>query len=371
MRVLFNDLNSLHDTIKDELTQSLSRVINSGIFLRGPEVKYFEENFASHADSRFCVSCANGTDSLYIAMRSLGVGPGDEVIVPSHSWISTSETVSQAGARVVFCDITSDTYTIDPSLIEEKVTQNTVGIIPVHLYGHPADMDSICKIADKYKLWVLEDCAQSHQADINGKRVGNFGVAGSFSFYPGKNLGAFGDAGCVVTSSRELADDMARFARHGGLTKGEHLIEGINSRMDEIQACVLNTKLPHLSSWTDLRIRAASIYNNELLGIDKITLPTVLPGFKHVWHLYVVLAEHRDELMEYLFKNGVETNINYPISLPFLPAYSRYAFQPYDFPVSFNHSKNVLSLPMHPLISSQDIKHVSNLIRHFYQTRSI
>lgn len=253
MNVPFADLHAQYLTIKPEIDSAISDVIRTSAFIRGPHVQRFEEAYAQAIGTSHCVSCANGTDSLYIAMRALGVQPGDEVLAPAHSWISTTETITQAGGKVVFCDTDRDTYTIDPAQIEAKITPRTVGIIPVHLYGQPADMDAIMDIARRHKLWVLEDCAQAHLARYKGRMVGTFGNAASFSFYPGKNLGAMGDAGALVTHNAALAERMAMIARHGGLTKGDHQIEGVNSRLDGLQASILSVKLPHLAQWTRRR----------------------------------------------------------------------------------------------------------------------
>ena len=241
--VPFADLHAQYLSIRTEIDVAIAEVIRTSAFIRGPFVERFERAFAEAVGVSHCVSCANGTDSLYIAMHALGVKPGDEVIAPAHSWISTTETITQAGGNVVFCDTEPATFTIDPAQIEAKITTRTVGIIAVHLFGQPADMDPIMAIARKHGLWVIEDCAQAHMARYKGRRVGTFGQAASFSFYPGKNLGAMGDAGAVLTPDADLARRMAMFARHGGLTKGDHQIEGINSRLDGLQAAVLSVKL--------------------------------------------------------------------------------------------------------------------------------
>ena len=245
MKIPFVDLHAQYLSIKPAVDAAIAEVIADSAFIRGPQVDAFEQAWADTLGVKHCVSCANGTDALYIAMRGLGVKPGDEVITTAHSWISTSETITQAGARVVFSDTDYDTFTIDAGLIEEKITSRTVGIIPVHLYGQACDMDAIMGIARKHNLWVIEDCAQAHLARYKGKLVGTFGNAATFSFYPGKNLGAYGDAGCIVTDDHQLADWMATYARHGG--KGEHVMEGINSRLDGLQAAILLAKLPHLA----------------------------------------------------------------------------------------------------------------------------
>lgn len=363
--VPFVDLHAQYLTIKSEIDAVIEDVIKTSAFIRGPYVQKFEEMFASMMEREYCVSCANGTDSLYIAMHALGVKPGDEVIAPAHSWISTSETITQAGGKVVFCDTDSDTYTIDPKQIEEKITDRTVGIIPVHLYGQPADMDAIMAIAKKHNLWVLEDCAQAHLARYKGKLVGTFGNAASFSFYPGKNLGAMGDAGAVVTDDRQLADRMAMYARHGGLVKGEHQIEGINSRLDGLQAAILSVKLPHLAKWTKLRQEKANIYHKLLSDVEGITPPVEVSNREHVWHLYVIKNENRKKLAEYLSKRLIQTVVNYPVALPFLPAYRRLAHVPGDFPNAFHNQSKIISLPLYPEMSESAQKEVAKAIRDF------
>src|SRR3954454_1421025 len=253
MPVPYADLQLQYQTIKSEIDAAIASVIRDNAFIRGSYVDAFERDFAAAVDVKHCVSCANGTDALYLAMAALKVKLGDEVITTAHSWISTSAMITHAGAAVVFCDTDDDTYTIDPAAIESAITPRTVGIIPVHLYGQPADMDAIMAIARRHNLWVIEDCGQAHLARYRGRYVGTFGDAATFSFCPGKNLGAYGDAGCVVTNDDRLAEWMTIFARHGG--KGEHVMEGICSRMDGLQAAILNVKLPHLPAWTKARRR--------------------------------------------------------------------------------------------------------------------
>jgi dTDP-4-amino-4,6-dideoxygalactose transaminase len=250
MPVPFADLQLQYQTIRGEIDAAISAVIRDNAFIRGPYVDAFEREFAGAVDIRHCVSCANGTDALYLAMAALKVKSGDEVITTAHSWISTSAMITHAGANVVFADTDGSTFTIDPAAIEAAITPRTVGIIPVHLYGQPADMDAIMAIAAKHKLWVIEDCAQAHLARYKGQQIGTFGDAATYSFYPGKNLGAMGDAGAVVTNDAALAEHMTMLARHGGLVKHQHHIEGVNSRLDGMQAAILSAKLPHLPDWT-------------------------------------------------------------------------------------------------------------------------
>jgi dTDP-4-amino-4,6-dideoxygalactose transaminase len=364
MKIPFVDLHAQYLDIKSEIDTAIAEVIAQSAYIRGPQVEAFEQAWARTVGVRHCVSCANGTDALYIAMRGLGIKPGDEVITTAHSWISTSETITQAGARVVFCDTELDTFTIDPTLIESKITSRTVGIIPVHLYGHPCDMDAIMAIARKHSLWVIEDCAQAHLARYKGALVGTFGNAATFSFYPGKNLGAYGDAGCLVTNDDQLADWMATFARHGG--KGEHMIEGINSRMDGLQAAILLAKLPHLGSWTESRRSLAARYTQLLEAVSKIETPKVGPTSDHVYHLYVIRTDRRDELKASLAAAGIATVLNYSKALPFYPAYAYLHHTPKDFPVAYGNQSRILSLPIYPEISDAAICYVAGKIAEFF-----
>lgn len=364
-KIPFVDLYSQYLALKDEIDFVINDVIKNSLFVRGPYVDKFEKMFAEMMGRKYCVSCGNGTDSLYIAMHALGVKHGDEVIAPAHSWISTTETITQAGGKVVFCDTDPLTHTIDPAKLATLVTARTVGIIPVHLYGQPADMDPIMAIAKKHGLWVLEDCAQSHLARYKGQLVGTFGEVASFSFYPGKNLGAMGDAGAVTTNDPELAKRMAMFARHGGLTKGDHQIEGINSRLDGLQAAILSVKLPHLSKWTLARQRWAEVYSERLSTISGVTIPFVAAGREPVWHLYVIRHERRDALAAHLASKGIQTVINYPTALPFLPCYASMCHQPSDFPNAYHDQSRILSLPIFPEMTDAHIDAVVEAIRDF------
>ena len=365
MPVPFADLQLQYQTIKGEIDGAIAAVIRDNAFIRGSYVDAFEREFAAAVDVRHCVSCANGTDALYLAMAALKVKPGDEVITTAHSWISTSAMITHAGATVVFCDTDSSTFTIDPAAIEAAITPRTVGVIPVHLYGQPADMDPIMAIARKHKLWVLEDCAQAHLARYGGQQVGTFGAVATYSFYPGKNLGAMGDAGAVVTNDSALAEHMTKLARHGGVVKHKHDIEGINSRLDGMQAAILSAKLPHLEAWTKARQEAASVYDAGLKQIEDLEVPQVAAGRTHVYHLYTVKHPKRDALATYLNSNGVQTAINYPTALPLLPAYSRYEHKPEQFPNASRDQHKILSLPMFAEISREQQDYVVGLIRKF------
>ena len=368
MKVPFVDLHAQYLSIQDEIDAAIRQVIADSAFIRGPHVDAFERAWAEACGVRHCVSCANGTDALEIVMRALGVKPGDEVITSAHSWISTSETITQVGGRVVFCDVDPRTFTIDPAQIESRITPRTVGLIPVHLYGQPADMDPIMAIARHHGLWVIEDAAQAHLARYNGQPVGSFGQAATYSFYPSKNLGAYGDAGCVVTNDNGLADWMATFARHGA--KGEHVMEGMNSRMDGLQAAILSAKLPHLAAWTDARQRLASEYDRHLAGIGDVETPMVASGREHVYHAYVIRTGRRDALRAHLAEAGIATQLHYPKALPFYPAYAYLGHTPEDFPVAYRNQSRILSLPFYPEMPSEMVDHVVSQIRGFFDVAS-
>jgi dTDP-4-amino-4,6-dideoxygalactose transaminase len=365
MKVPFNDLSKHHMLIRAEIDSAINSIISESSFIRGSQVEMFEQDYARLTGAKYCVSCANGTDALYIAVKALGLQNGDEVIVPAHSWISTSEIVTQAGGVVVFCDTKSDDSTIDPEKIRDKVTENTVGIIPVHLFGQAADMDEIMLLADEFDLWVVEDCAQAHLATYKGQKVGTFGDAATFSFYPGKNLGAMGDAGAIISNDLDLAEHMAKFARHGGLVKGIHDIEGINSRLDTMQAAILNVKLGHIERWTAQRQTAAKRYLERLNGVSHTKLPAINPEKTHVWHLFVIEHEDRDGLATFLRESHVQTSVMYPISLPFLKAYERFKHIPSDFPNAYYSQSRILSLPIFPEIEDSQIDYVCDLIKEY------
>jgi len=365
MAVPFADLQLQYQNIKAEIDAAIAAVIRDNAFIRGPFVDAFEHDFAKAASVKHCVSCANGTDALYLAMAALKVRFGDEVITTAHSWISTSAMITHAGATVKFCDTDGVTFTIDPTAIEAAITPRTVGIIPVHLYGQPADMDAIMAIANKHALWVIEDCAQAHLARYKGQMVGTFGAAATYSFYPGKNLGAMGDAGAVVTNDAALAEHMTRLARHGGLVKHQHEIEGVNSRLDGMQAAILSAKLPHLAAWTEARQRAAAIYDAGLNQIEGVSVPQVAPGRDHVYHLYTIRHPRRDALAAHLNANGVQTAINYPTALPLLQAYARFGHTAEQFPHACRDQNSILSLPIFAEITSAQQDSVIRLLREF------
>jgi dTDP-4-amino-4,6-dideoxygalactose transaminase len=361
MKIPFVDLKAQYLSIKDEIDEAIHSVIDETAFIKGKYVQEFEENYAKVYGVKHVISCANGTDAIYITLKSLGIGPGDEVITTAHSWISTSETITQSGAKVLFVDIKPDYYTIDAGKIEEKITKNTRAIIPVHLYGHPANMTEIMAIANKHNLKVIEDCAQAHFAQWQGRNVGTIGHVGTFSFFPGKNLGAYGDAGCIVTNDDELAVKMRRFSRHGALGKHDHEIEGINSRLDGLQAAILSVKLKYINKWTDLRIQHAKKYNELFSDFGNIITPITHNDAKHVFHLYVIRSENRDELKYQLQRHNIASGIHYPTALPYLKAYDYLGHSIDDFPIAFEYPNQILSLPMFPELKPEQINKIVNV----------
>lgn len=365
------DLKAQYDALKPEVDAAIQRVIDEAAFIRGPHVAGFEAAFARAVGVRHCVSAANGTDALYISLRMLGVGAGDEVITPANSWIASSETVSQTGATPVFVDVEPDFYNMDVERLEAAFTSRTKAVIAVHLFGQPSQINAIKSICDERGVHLVEDCAQAHFAELDGKQVGTFGSAATFSFYPGKNLGAYGDAGAIVTDDDELAERVRSFARHGASPSGkhDHIMEGVNSRMDGIQAAVLNVKLPHAREWNARRAEKAARYLELLGGVSELALPRVRPKATHVWHVFAVRAPERDRVRERLAEAGIQTGIHYPTPLPLLAAYRRLGHGPEDFPVSTRNSAEFLSLPLYPELSDEDQIRVADELRRALETR--
>ncbi|MBT9585529.1 DegT/DnrJ/EryC1/StrS family aminotransferase [bacterium] len=367
MRVPFVDLKAQYQSLKPQIDQAIAGVIETTAFIGGPFVRQFEQEFARLVGVKHCVSCANGTDSLFILLKMLGIGRGDEVITVANSWISSSETITLAGASPVFVDVHPDYYSLDENLLEAAITPRTKAIIAVHLQGQMCEMEVLGRLCSKYQLSLIEDCAQSHLSEYRGIRAGLFGVAGSFSFYPGKNLGAYGDAGCIVTNDDELAQKCLMFARHGALIKHQHKIEGMNSRLDGLQAAILLAKLPFLEQWTKARAERANWYEEALAEIPEIVPPVCRPDTYHSYHLYVIRCQRRQELMNFLSERTIETVVHYPTPLPLLEAYRYLGKTPEDFPVSSRLSLEILSLPMFPELTREQVAHVAQSIKAFYQ----
>lgn len=371
-QIPFVDLKLQYQSIKDEINNAISNVINDTAFINGKYVKSFEENFAKAHNAKYCIGVGNGTDAITIALKALGIGEGDEVITAANSFIATSEAITSAGAKVVFVDCLPNTYNIDASLIEDKITARTKAIIPVHLYGQPADMDKIKEIADKHGLYILEDSAQAHIAEYNSKnggwkKIGTFGNAATFSFYPGKNLGAYGDGGAIVTNNDEVAKKARMYANHGRISKYDHEFEGINSRMDGIQGAILDVKLKYLSGWVDKRRYVAHQYDNLLKDVPEIVLPYVNPKSKHVYHLYVIRTPKREELKKFLGEKGISAGVHYPIALPNLSAYKYLGHIPDDFPNASKFQNEYLSLPIFPELTQGQIEYIVEIIKEFFK----
>jgi dTDP-4-amino-4,6-dideoxygalactose transaminase len=365
MNVPFVDLKAQYQSLKGEIDAAVQSVIDKTAFVGGPHVQEFETAFAAKNGMNHCISCANGTDAIYITLKALGIGPGDEVITVANSWISTSETITQAGARPVFVDIDPDFYHIDPGKIEEKITSRTKAVIPVHLFGQAARIDDVQKICERHNLFLIEDCAQAHFATYGGRKVGTFGVAGTFSFYPGKNLGAYGDAGAIITSDDDLAKRARMFANHGSLRKHQHDIEGINSRLDGLQAAILSVKMKHVDDWNLARNRNARIYNRLLSSLGQVVTPSIRENAFHIFHLYVIRSQKRDGLAAFLKSRGIDTGIHYPTALPFMPAYDYLQHKQSDFPVANKVQHEILSLPMFPELTEEQMSYVAGSIKEF------
>lgn len=364
MNVPFVSFRQMENELGAELNSAFKKVLNNSFYIGGNEDKFFEEEFAKFCGVNFCVGCGNGLDALMLSLKALGIGSGDEVIVPSNTFIATALAVTYTGAKPIFVEPDISTYNINPALIEEKITENTKAIIPVHLYGQPADMDLIIKIANKYNLLIIEDCAQAHGALYKGKKVGSFGNAAGFSFYPGKNLGALGDAGAVVTNDKSLADKIRALGNYGSDYKYHHIYQGNNSRLDELQAAFLSEKLPHLDRMNEERRRIAFRYLNEIKN-TKIVLPYVMEDVIPVWHIFAVRCIERDRLYEYLLEKGIQTNKHYPIPIHLQECYKDLNISKGMLPIAEEISKTELSLPMFYGITEEQIQYVIECINNF------
>ncbi len=350
------DLKAQYLSLKGDIDKTIADCINDGAFIKGKRVVDFESDFAGYIGAEYCVSCGNGTDALELILASLGVRSGDEVIVPALSWIATAEAVNNVGAEPVFVDIKKDNFTIDADSIEVKITARTKAIIVVHLYGSPADMNEISAVSTKYGLHLIEDCAQAHGAEYENRKIGTFGIASAFSFFPSKNLGAFGDGGAIITNDLKLAENARMIANHGQLNvRHTHSVIGRNSRLDTIQAAILSVKLPYLDKWNNKRVEISELYRNLLSTAGEIEFPVIESYKKHVYHLFVIRSRHRDQIQKILEENNIITGIHYPKPLPFIDAYSYKGHAQSDFPVSLNACSEILSLPIYPELSDLQV----------------
>ncbi len=364
MNVPFLDLKQQYLAIKDEVLSAVAGVFESTQFVLGKEVAAFEEEFAAFSGVRHGIAVNTGTSALHLALLAAGVGPGDEVITVPCTFVATVAAITYAGATPVFVDVDPVTYTMDPAQIEGAITPRTKAILPVHLYGNPCEMDTIIEIARRHNLTVIEDAAQAHGAEYKGRRCGSMGEMGCFSFYPGKNLGAYGEGGLVTTDNSELARKLRMLRDWGAEKKYEHVLKGFNYRMEGVQGAILRVKLRYLEQWTEAR-RAHAVAYGKLLAENGLTLPTELPGNRHVYHIYAVLTSRRKELMDSLNSQGVQTGIHYPYPVHLLPAYSDLNYSAGQFPVSENIASQELSLPMFPEMTESQIQAVGEAVAEF------
>ena len=358
-KIPFLDLKAHHDPIRQEVMAAMNEVIDANAFAGGPFVARFEEAYARFCDAKFCIGVGNGTDSLWFALLALGVGSGDEVITVPMTFMATAEAITYAGAKPVFVDIDPQTYTIDTTKIEAAITPRTKAIMPVHLFGQCADMDPIMTIAKKHNLFVVEDAAQAQGATYRGRKAGTIGHAASFSFYPGKNLGAWGEAGAVTTNDAALREKVAMFREHGQKKKYYHDVVGWNGRMDGLQAAVLSVKLKYLEAANNQRRRAAALYNQLLAGTPGVVLPVEAAYGQSIYHVYAVRVANRDRLIQMLGERGVATGIHYPVPVHLQAAYANLGCHRGDFPVSEACADSFLSLPMFPELTNQQIETVA------------
>lgn len=361
MKIPFVSFEPMHKEIEEEILNKFKEVYEKNWFIQGNEVEKFEDEFAKFCGAKCCVGCATGLDALYLILRGYDIGQGDEVIVPSNTYIATALAVSYTGATPVFVEPNIDTYNINPKLIEKSITDRTKAIIAVHLYGQAAEMDEIKAIAKKYNLKVIEDSAQSHGTMYKGKRTGNLGDAAGFSFYPGKNLGALGDAGAVVTSDEKLAKKIRAIANYGSDRKYHHIYKGVNSRLDEVQASFLRIKLRNLEKWNSNRKITAQKYMDGINN-PKVIKPVVDKNTNHVWHIFAVRTENRDDFQKYLKENGIGTVIHYPVPMHEQDAYKDLPYKKGDLPIAEKISSEVISLPMWYGMSDEEINYVIDKI---------
>ena len=365
MKVPFLNLKVQYESIKDEVAVVIQQVLDSCAFAGGPFVEQFEKKFASFCQCEYAIGVGNGTDAIWLSLLALGVGPGDEVITVPNTFIATAEAISFCGAKPVFVDVDEKTYTLDPTFLEAAITPQTKAIIPVHLFGQTADMDSIMEIASAHGLSVIEDACQAHGAEYKSRAAGSMGDAGCFSFYPGKNLGAYGEAGAVVTNSPELDRKIRMLRDHGQQKKYQHALIGWNARMDGIQGAVLSVKLKHLVEWNEARIINARIYNELLGDVNGVMTPQEADYAKHVYHIYAIRVQDRDRLLNTLAEKDIHCGIHYPFPVHLQEAYHNLGLQEGRFSIAERCAGELISLPMFPELTREQIEHVANQIR-FY-----
>ena len=362
-KVPFLDLQTQYQGIRNEINQAIQQVLDDSAYISGPYVESFENDFANFCRCQHAVGTSNGTSALWMCLQGLGIGPGDEVITVPNTFIATAEAISFSGARPVFVDVDERSYTMDPDLLEKAITPKTKAIIPVHLFGQPADMDPIMELAERYKLYVIEDACQAHGAEYKGRSAGTIGDMGCFSFYPGKNLGAYGEAGAAITGNRELAEKIRQLRDHGQTRKYHHAVIGWNGRMDGIQGAVLSVKLKYLARWTEARRNVAEQYGRLLRDFDAVIIPVEMDYAKHVYHIYPVRVKNRDEVAARLANRGITCMIHYPVPIHLQEAYRHFGLQKGSFPVSERCAEEFLSLPMFPELTGEQVEYVVQELR--------
>ena len=379
MNVPFLDLKAQYNSIKNEINPAIQNILDSSSFVLGKAVEDFEREFATLHNVKYCVALNTGTAGNHVALWALGIKPGDEVIIPANTFIATAWGATLCGAKPVFVDCEPEGYNIDPNKVEAAITKNTKAIVAVHLYGQPANMNALIEIVNKHNLYLVEDAAQAHYAEYENKKVGNFGIITSFSFYPGKNLGAYGEGGAIITNDEQLARKAKMLRDHGSLEKYQHHVFGHNYRMEGLQGAVLGVKLKHLAHWTEKRREVARKYNEFLKGVEFIDLPAEKPNLKHVYHLYVVqilkgggekTKSVRDKLVLDLKEKGIATGLHYPIPLHLQKCFSYLNYNYGDFPISETLSDACLSLPIYPEITDDQIEFVSTNILKFFKNNN-
>lgn len=366
MKIPFLSFNATNEKIREEVFQAFQDVFDGQWYILGQHVSEFEKQYAAFNNVLYCIGVSNGLDALLLALKSVGIGKGDEVIVPSNTFIASVLAISYTGAIPVFADPDIQTYNIDPLQIEKHITRKTKAIMPVHLYGQACSMDEIMQIASKHNLYVIEDNAQSQGAAYKNKKTGSFGIVNTTSFYPGKNLGALGDAGAVTTNNPELSEKVRMLRNYGSLKKYHHEKMGYNMRLDELQAAVLNIKLKYLDEWTKERQKIAGWYHETLNGVGDLALPTIAEDCTHVYHLYVIRTEKRNDLQKYLLQHEIGTLIHYPIPPYLQKAYNGLGYKKGDFPVAEEIANTCLSLPLFPGLTQQEVFFVSEQIKKFF-----
>jgi len=362
----FVDLKIQFQALRSEMLPSMEKVASEANFILGEQVSQFESSFASFCGAGYSVGVASGTDALHLALRALDIGPRDEVITVANTFVATVLGISYTGATPVLVDIDPKTYNLDLNAVEDKITKKTKAILPVHLYGRMVDMPALMSLARKYGLKVVEDACQAHGAEYQGRKAGTFGAMGCFSFYPGKNLGAYGDGGAIVTSDPDLNDKLRMLRNYGSPKKYFHDFIGFNSRLDTLQAAVLSVKLKHLSDWNDKRYKNALNYNKKLAGVGDLVLPDTSVAGAHIFHLYVIRTKKRDELLKHLATAGIQCGIHYPVPVYALKAYASLGLKAAQFPVTDSFSREILSLPMFPELTEAQIDEVARSIKTFF-----